>query len=59
MIKNTQLKELCPNCEQQSLSFYREWTDDGGKERAWVECSSCGFSEERTFTNSRLEVEVR
>lgn len=46
------LKEVCPKCHNHRLAFFRK---RNGKKRAWVECK-CGFTEERTFTNSRLEV---
>lgn len=56
MLKAQKTKELCPQCPHY-LTFYREWTDDGHKERAWVECGLCGWSEERTFENKELEDE--
>ena len=53
MLKIRQLEELCPKCYN-NLFFYQEWTDDGHKEQAYVECKGCGFYQPRTFDNKEL-----
>lgn len=48
----TQLRELCPQCSKARLTLIRLWTQP---KRAWVECATCGYSEERTFANGKLK----